>query len=238
MKKILALILALCMMVVVVTACGPSSDNNNRAPAGGGNSAPAGGGDNSAPASGGDLSKDIVGKWVSKIDFSKFIVEEIQKDFPGFNTKFELSMTMEFKADGTAIISFDENEFFDALGRLIDEIIPLALQMAAEEAGMSVDELLSLFEQELGVSFEDFMIDALAEEFTVELIEEMLVGLIDAGYYKIEDDKLFFSNIAGAYYDDDYSVITISGNNLTLVSTTDTVFNEMFTLPLVFSRAK
>jgi len=207
-----------------------------------------------------DASDLLVGTWVYTVDLSSLLQDELAElaelgeDFAGLfddlGSNAMLTMLFEFNADGTFRMYADEDSVYTMISTVIERIMPALdylidavyeeLAEAAEALDMSVEDLIAAFEEEEGISFSDYM-DILMEEMLSEMsdFEMLFEDFTDSGSYKIEGDRLFVAS-AGEEFDY-YNVFEISGNTLTLLSTSDPnydpdEFGGLFSYPVELTR--
>ena len=155
----------------------------------------------------------IVGKWAAEIDITEFV--ELDADYfveEGMDeTLAELmvpdgvtiDIILEFTEDGDMIVTVDgERGMKDWMGQ-ISEKMALYLKLTLEESGASEED----FEEEYGMSIEEFVEVALEESFAeqeLELSEEYEFT------YELEGDKLYLDGGS------DYVTVDIDDDELTL----------------------
>ena len=203
----------------------------------------------------------IVGTWVYTMDFSSFLQEELGAEFADLGEDFAglfddlgrnamLTILFEFNEDGTFRTYADEDSVYTMINAIIESIVPALdyfidavyeeLAEAAADLGMSVEDLIAIFEEDVGMSFSDY-VDEVMEEMLSEIgdLEVLFEDLTDSGRYKIEGDRLFIASDGEEF--DHYDVFEVSENTLTLLSTSDPDFdpNEfggLFSYPIQFTR--
>ena len=177
--------------------------------------------------------KAIIGKWSTPIDILK--AADLGDEFAALDSKLELDLQMEFKDDGNFEFSFDKDGLRVAYDGFIDDVFEyfetVMLSEQLEAKGLTYEEAIEL----LG---EDFLAKIRSElEKSVD-IDQLTAGIgEDSGIYKVTGDKLFLVHGGDSFDDADYAVIEISGDTLTLVSSTNPNFTgDLFSLPCTFTK--
>jgi len=196
--------------------------------------------DTSDPA---DASDEIVGTWAYPIDVSSLLQNEIGEELAAFGEEFAglfddlgnsamLTMLFEFNADGTFRMHADEDSVYAMVNTILERLMyaiyyfmDVMFEELAAEMGITVEDLITAFEEQEDISFSEYMDLAM-----VEMLNEMgdfdaiFKEFTESGRFKIEGDRLFVA-AAGEEFDY-YDVFEISGNTLTLLSTSDPNFDS------------
>ena len=165
----------------------------------------------------------IVGTWEGDIDMTSFLNNMLSGSGITLND-FKFTMIFEFKIDGTYKCSADPESLKNAAVGMFEDM--------ASAAGMTLDQLLAAS----GVSSIDELIES---SFSTDDITE---GITSEGKYKLEGDKLYYSEDADSEIsEDEYDTIKLSKNTLEFVSHTgDSADEETIAAfyPLTFKRVK
>jgi len=246
MKKSLVILLVL-ILAISLTACDNDNDNGNSNRGSTGNDAGGVTSNESArrreqPEATPDVVDLITGTWAYTIDIGGFIQEEIGNELAELGDEFAgffdnlpgnamLTLLFEFNADGTYRMYADEDGLYAIISNTLENIITAVyvfldsmFEEMAAEMGMSIDELIAAFEAEEGVLFSDFM-DMVIEEMIAEMgdLNDIFGEFADSGRFKIEGDRLFVASDGEDF--EHYEVFEISGNTLTILSTSDPTFD-------------
>ena len=152
----------------------------------------------------------IIGKWAAKVDMTELMKEEFKSlEEQGIkmneNDIKDLSviMVLEFNKDGTYTYSLDEasfDEFFAKFKTTMKSVFETSLKSAAEAAGFSLEDYLSL----LGMSLDDLVESSFSDEMKAEMKKEAS-GENNKGKYKVDNGKLFTVKEDEEFKDDEYT---------------------------------
>lgn len=237
LKRLLCIVLALTMVVALV-ACGSSEDEDEEE-------------DEETVEEGKKSSKknkketeeeteeeedSLVGKWEGTLDISDYISDMMYAEM-GVEMDvedFAIVMTIKFNEDGTYKAELDTSPMEKAMGGFIDDLWDIVMEMAAEEAGMSVSEVEKMMEEQ-GVTkdalMEEMDLEAAMEEAFAEFTEE------SKGEWILDGDELYMASEDPE--DSDPVIIEFDGDEFSIV---DGAFADMdddmleYILPIVFER--
>ncbi len=136
----------------------------------------------------------IVGKWVSEIDMTKQMNDDLGSSGLDIDIdSFKFNIILDYKSDGT----FTSEADADSVASAFEAIKPI---MKDAMKGM-LGDLIS--EEELNKMIdEEFTIDSFEEQFKTE------------GKYKLEDGKIFTAQGDQEFNEDDYVEYKFEGKNL------------------------
>lgn len=184
----------------------------------------------------------IIGKWETELDMSeafyKDVVAEDELMAEYFNISgFALELEMEFKRNGKCIVSISEESAEEAMNNLkqcvIDGFNAMFYDMA-NEFDMTAAELHAAFEDDMGMTLEEYADFAFSQEEFVEELEH-------EGKYKLDSGKLYFIESTDEEFDEnEYITYTLSKDELKFLGETpsddDDTWNDIY--PVTFKRVK
>lgn len=232
MKRLLCVLLAL-MMVMALCACGESEDEGSSR--------------GSKRGSKGETTEEtttepteavpvLVGEWEAYLDMTDYLNEMMSYEMgmDDLVDDFSMRLTMEFDEDGTVVLAIDQDSLEEAAADLIDSMWTVIIEMTAEQAGMSVEEVEEMMEAE-GVTKE-----ALLEQMDLTAAFEDLDDM--EGYWLLDGDELFIAEDEDDVEDADPIEIEFDGDDAFsmlggdgLTDGLDEEMIEMF-IPLEFER--
>jgi len=240
MKKFLILTLVL-ILALSLAACNNRGSSGNDGNDGGGGTDNESADSQDSPGASADAGDSIVGTWVYSFDVSGLLQEEIGAELAVLGDEFAtlfsdlgsavITILFEFNADGTYRMYADEDSLYSMISNVMEHMIDAIFiimeamfEEMAEGLGMSVDDLIAAYEEEEGIAFSDIM-DLAIEEMLDEMgdFNELFGDISDTGRYKVEGDRLFAASVGEEF--EHYEVFEISGNTLTLLSTSDPDFD-------------
>ncbi len=236
MKKLIALLLAL-TMVLVLCACGNEGTPYVPPVSGSGNgTTPTG--DATEPSeevtepTEPEAENELVGLWVGEynvidmlgIDEETFVEETgMDSELAELLMPKELMMevTLEFTADGDYTCTMDMEKAMEKWAEKLSDELVVFFRQYLEESGVSEED----FEEEIGMTVEEYVQETMVENMPLD--EEMAESF--EGTYELEDDKLYLEGGS------DYITVNIDGDELTLDSNEDLEDMEFIT-EIVFER--
>ncbi len=238
LKRLLCIVLALTMVVCLV-ACGSSEDEDEDEEE---ETAEEGGKKSNKKETEEETTEEpeeedsLVGEWEATIDLSDYLSDMLyaELDMELDVEDFAIVMTLVFDEDGTYEAELDISKLEGAMENLIDELWDVMMEMTAEEAGMSVEEVEALMEEQ-GVTK-----DALMAEMDFEgLFEEAFEDFDDKGKWVLDGDELYMAKKNPE--DTDPVEIEFDGDEFSIVDGPflgDGVDEDMleYVLPIVFER--
>lgn len=173
------------------------------------------------------LSEKILGTWVTYLDMATVLGEQ-----EGFETDVQLPVVICFEEDGSVEMAMYEDEAEDAVAELekdLTDFLIYTMYAEMESAGYSQEETDELFEDEYGMSVEEYCAAYIEE---MDLYNEFAYELENWGDYEVDDDTNTL------YIDGEAMEVEIDGDELTIVSAEDEEYWEDmgFRLPQTFTR--
>ena len=152
----------------------------------------------------------LIGTWVGEVDLRDELVESLDEAFEGqggpsaagYITALTMTMTVEFREDGTFSRSYDLSKDKDSF---VTGCAAFMRDMISAIVGMEVDDATAA--QALGMPLEDYALSVL--DSMVEAMEN------DSGTYKTDGKKITWNDEANSY--------TIDGDVMTMESTDYTI---------------
>lgn len=183
---------------------------------------------------------NLAGIWEAEIDLSDALNQELAGDEASEYvsiTDFKMVLRLNLAQDGSYTLSVDQ----DALAQSADSVeaavkdgikayLEKTMKDAAEQAGMTVDELLALS----GSTMDELLAEAVGE---LEL-DDMAEGMEESGTYKADQTKLYFSDADSGEIDESGAVpYELSGDELRLTAGSEADDEALAgLLPIVFKR--
>lgn len=237
LKRLLCIVLALTMVVALV-ACGSSEDEDEEEEETveeGKKSNKKNKKETEEETEEPEEEDSLVGEWEATLDLSDYLSDmlyaELEVDIDVED--FAIIMTIEFKEDGTYKADLDMSPMEDAMEDLIDQIWEIAIEMAAEEAGMTVAEVEKMMEEQ-GITK-----DVLMEEMDLEAaMEEAFESFEDEakGEWVLDGDELYMAKKNPE--DTDPVIIEFDGDEFSIVEGDFMDDEDMmeYLFPIVFER--
>lgn len=179
------------------------------------------------------LLPDVDGKWVCNINIGKAI-SNMGNAFMFSDVDFIVNLYMQFNDDNTGSLYYDREELKNSFSDYLLEIIDIAVEAAASNEGISVQEYEKQFKKFYGMSVKEFFtsalnVDSLLGEKTTE--EE-------AFSYTVDGDKVLLSFESGTTnsitrVDDTLSFLSEDENDVV-----DAFKQYGIEFPLVFEKVK
>ena len=203
-KRVLSVLVAALLLLTMLTACGSKTD------------------------------KAMLGKWVCEMDFGSYLNEGLATE-PEIAQylmvdEFVLEVELYLNEDGTYKMTADTTankaSFENVKAELADGMEDY-LTAAAEEYGLTLEDLLAASE----TTIDEMMDEAFGDAMYYEIIAEMEAE----GKFEAADGKLYMSD--GLNYDIDknvYETYTLNGNVLTITGDSDGTTDGMY--PMEFKK--
>lgn len=227
MKKLLAFLLCVLMsvsMLGLMTACdgNDESDGKTVSESDDKNSTDGTSKDNTAGKSDEEL---IIGKWEADVKFNDELLSTVSggdedvdmsemMQYFDFD-KLSLKMSMEFKNDGTATVTIDDDDLNTFLENLVDVMCDGSIKLTKEmlkDSDTTWEDYLDSIEMT-----EAEFVNELREELEKEGLEEVKAEIkenMTDGYYKLENGKLYMSD-SKDFEEDDASEYNLTDKTLT-----------------------
>lgn len=223
MKKLLALLLAMVMILALFAGCSGSDDKDDDKDDKDDKKTSQQSGEKEdekeAEANIPDQEK-LIGTWEGELDMTEAIMQQVGAGAEGLEIEdFSVTAVFTFKEDGTYTMAFDEDSVEDAFDGLVEDLsvfmedmmkeqaeaAGMTLEQLMEAAGMTMDDLVDMVVQSLE---EEDLVDTLVEESKTE------------GKYEAKDGKLYTTDDPDEDIDEDvYDTYTLEGDVLTLTAT-------------------
>ncbi len=197
----------------------------------------------------------LTGKWTSEIDLTDALGQELAGEFDsmgmeGFDmgdAELLLYMVMEFEEDGSCYLYLDEEATAESMKGyfevMIDAMVEWMYKTLEDQAGMSREEIDELYENQLGMSIEEYMDSSMDDYLNGDAIMESFEDVeSQEGFYKLEGDKLYITEDKEDLADcEDYVTCNYSATTMTIDTGSDaSVFEDLaelgVELPLTFER--
>ncbi|MCH5281234.1 MAG: hypothetical protein J1E61_07150 [Lachnospiraceae bacterium] len=183
-----------------------------------------------------DTSDQLIGKWELTFDYSAVIEDELGSDYDGFHEEFDLTVCLDFNADGTFAMYVDEESLAPTLQNYLESLAQYATDLTYEEfEGYSKAEVDEMAEEQFGMSIYDYML----EQFVTAVTAEDIAGeMYTSGVYEAKGDEVHMDEYE--VQDNIYDVFKVEGNTLTLNppegAEVEYTGIEGFDYPYVFTR--
>ena len=198
--KILAMLLALCMLVCCFAACNKKDEEKKD-------------GEKTEETKAEETKAEgIVGEWEGKIDFGKMLSKIAGMDI---DAVLELTYNFEFAEDGKYKLNITGPSDSKVV-KFVEDVLEIRMDAMMEENDVSSKEELA---QTAGYdSFDEFYQEGY--DSTLELIEGMIDGLAEGqnGEYKYEDGTISFDEGTEEAFKLE---VELSGDNFTIKSADD-----------------
>lgn len=99
--------------------------------------------------------KNVVGTWVTEVDLSDIITEQIGVD--GLDVNFVLRIKYIFDEDGTVVIATDDDNIKQQMEVLIVDIIDMVIEQYCDSYGVSASDMDALFISTYGMTFSEYV---------------------------------------------------------------------------------
>lgn len=204
MKKVLSFGLAVLMMLSMLTACGSKTD------------------------------KELIGKWVSEVDFGGYLNEGLASEPEVAEylsvDDFILEIELYLNEDGTYKMTADTTANLASFEEVQEE---LAVGMEAYMTAMAAEYEMTL--EDVLAASETTIEEIIEESFGTEMYYEIIAEMEAEGKFEAADGKLFMSD--GLNYDIDkevYETYTLANGVLTITGDSDGTNDGMY--PMVFKK--
>ncbi len=202
-------------------------------------------------AAGTDKAETIVGSWVCEMDITEYMNDYMgDAGFDGIdfgNTPLCVYLVFDFEDDGTCVLYADEDATIESMKvyveDLLDAFLEYAYELYEEEYDMSRSEVDDYFEENAGVTLEEYFDEAMAEYITPEALAESVSGFeTQEGYYRLDGNKLYIADTEDELADEEeYVLCELSKGKMTINAGSDEDIFEEFEemgieLPLVFKK--
>lgn len=152
----------------------------------------------------------VVGSWNARIDMTEHINQMLksQMGIDHLTTEFSFVLCLALSEDGTYSLSYDQDHLSDQLETMGKILWQMVVDQAAAQSGITTAEASTALEEQ-GKN-QQVLVDEL------KLVTFFDNTFVKNGFWKHENDKLYISDVADGFTEENAVSAVLSGDQLTL----------------------